>query len=41
LVPAFEVLYEREGRDFARFYDAVGVLARLPKDERRAALLAH
>lgn len=41
LVPAFEALYEREGRDFARFYDAVGVLARLPKDERRAALFAH
>jgi len=41
LVPAFEALFEREGRNFARFYDAVGVLARLPKDERRTALLAH
>lgn len=41
LVPAFEALFEREGRDFPRFYDAVRVLARLPKDERRAALLAH
>ena len=41
LVPAFEALYEREGRDFARFYDAVAALARLPKDERRTALFAH
>jgi len=38
LVPGFEVLFEREGRDFTRFYDAVRALARLPKDERRAAL---
>ena len=41
LVPAFEALFEREGRDFARFYDAVRALARLPKDERRSALLAQ
>lgn len=40
LVPGFEALFEREGRDFARFYDAVRALARRPKDERRAALLA-
>ena len=41
LVPAFEALFEREGRDFARFYDAVRALARLPKDERRSVLLDH
>ena len=39
LVPGFEALFEREGRDFDRFYDAVRTLARRPKDERRAALL--
>jgi predicted aminopeptidase len=38
LVPAFEALFEREGRDFARFYDAVRTLAALPQDERRAQL---
>lgn len=37
-VPAFEALFEREGRDFARFYDAVRALARQPKEDRRAAL---
>lgn len=37
-VPAFEALFEREGRDFARFYDAVRDLARRPKEERQAAL---
>jgi len=37
-VPAFEALFEREGRDFARFYDAVRALARLPQTERHAAL---
>ena len=41
LVPAFERLFEREGGDFARFYDAVRALARLPKEQRRIALLAH
>ena len=39
-VPAFEALYEREGRDFARFYDAVRALAELPRPERHAALQA-
>ncbi|PPE68978.1 aminopeptidase [Caldimonas thermodepolymerans] len=39
LVPAFERLFEAEGRDFARFYAAVGRLARLPQEERRQALL--
>ncbi|MCE9658717.1 MAG: aminopeptidase [Burkholderiales bacterium] len=38
LVPAFERLFEREGRDFARFYAEVRRLAALPPAERRAAL---
>ena len=38
LVPAFERLYEREGRDFNRFYAQVRRLAALPYAERRAAL---
>ena len=38
LVPAFERLFEREGRDFARFHAAVRELARLPADERLATL---
>ena len=41
LVPAFERLFEREGRDFARFYAEVRRLAALPKDERHAALARH
>ncbi len=40
LVPGFERLFEREGRDFPRFYAEVKRLAALPKDERRAALAA-
>jgi predicted aminopeptidase len=40
LVPQFERLFERNGRDFERFYAAVKVLAALPKDERRAKLAA-
>jgi predicted aminopeptidase len=39
LVPGFEALFEREARDWQRFYDAVKALARLPKDERRKALV--
>jgi predicted aminopeptidase len=39
-VPGFEALFEREGRDFARFYDAVRSLADLPRAERHAALQA-
>ena len=39
LVPAFERLFEREGRDFARFYAEVSRLAALPAEQRRAALL--
>jgi predicted aminopeptidase len=38
LVPQFEKLYEREGRDFTRFYAAVARLAALPKDARHATL---
>jgi predicted aminopeptidase len=38
LVPNFERLFEREGRDFGRFYAEVRRLAALPRDERRAAL---
>lgn len=40
LVPGFERLFEREGRDFARFYAAVARLAALPKAERHATLTA-
>lgn len=40
LVPAFEALYEHEGRDFGRFHAAVRRLAALPKAERRATLAA-
>jgi predicted aminopeptidase len=39
-VPAFEALFEREGRDFTRFYDAVQRLADLPHTERQSALQA-
>ena len=38
LVPDFERLFEREDRDFTRFYAAVKRLAALPENERRAAL---
>jgi predicted aminopeptidase len=38
LVPAFERLFEREGRDPARFYAAVKRIAALPKERRRATL---
>jgi predicted aminopeptidase len=40
LVPHFERLFEREGRDFARFYAAVAKLAALPKHQRHATLRA-
>jgi predicted aminopeptidase len=40
LVPAFEALFEREGRDFPRFYDAVRALAEQPRSDRTAALRA-
>ena len=39
LVPGFEKLFEREGRDWPRFYTAVRRIAALPTDaERRSAL---
>ncbi|WP_162584836.1 aminopeptidase [Variovorax sp. RA8] len=38
LVPGFEALFEREGRDWPRFYAAVKRLSALPKDERMLAL---
>ena len=40
LVPDFERLFEREGRDFARFHAEVRRLASLPPAERRATLQA-
>ncbi|HET9404009.1 MAG TPA: aminopeptidase [Burkholderiales bacterium] len=40
LVPAFEALLEREGRDLPRFYAAVRELAALPKEEREARMRA-
>lgn len=38
LVPAFEALFERQGRDWRRFYDAVKRLSKLPRLERTQAL---
>ena len=38
LVPGFETLFEREGQDWQRFYDAVKQLSMLPKDQRHQAL---
>ena len=38
LVPAFERVFEREGRDFPRFYGEVRRIAALAPAERRAAL---
>ncbi|MBL8277479.1 MAG: aminopeptidase [Pelomonas sp.] len=38
LVPAFEQLFEREGRDWARFHAAVEALKPLARDDRRATL---
>lgn len=40
LVPQFERLFEAQGGDFERFYAAVRGLASLPKDQRRARLMA-
>ena len=38
LVPAFEGVFEAQGRDFDRFYTEIKRLAGLPRDARRAAL---
>ncbi len=40
LVPQFEAVFEKRGKDWAAFYKAIESIAPLPKDERRAALLA-
>ena len=40
LVPAFEALFEREGRNWPRFYDAVRKLTQQPQPERHEALRA-
>src|SRR5690606_34118637 len=40
LVPAFEALFQREGGDFRRFYEAVRQLAARPRPERQALLQA-
>lgn len=39
-VPAFEALFEQQGRDFRRFHAAVAELSRLPSDQRLARLQA-
>jgi predicted aminopeptidase len=41
LVPQFERLFEKQGRDFERFYAEVKALAKAPKAERRARLAAN
>jgi len=38
LVPGFESLFAREGRDFKRFYDAARQLATVPKTQRHLKL---
>jgi predicted aminopeptidase len=38
LVSAFEALFERQGADWPRFYDAVRELAQMPKAQRRQIL---
>jgi len=40
LVPAFEALFEREGRDWPRFYDAVRQLTQQPLPQRHDTLRA-
>jgi predicted aminopeptidase len=38
LVPAFEAVFEKNGRDFAKFYDAIKAITPLPFNERRQKL---
>ena len=38
LVPGFEALFEREDRNWPRFYAAVKKLGELPQDQRHQAL---
>ncbi len=40
LVPLFTAIFERNGQDFSRFYDAIKALVKLPRDQRRAQLVA-
>jgi predicted aminopeptidase len=40
LVPQFEALFEKRGSNWKDFYAAISSITALPKDERRAALLA-
>ncbi len=40
LVPQFEAVFEKKGKNWQAFYQAIEALTPLPKDERRAALLA-
>jgi predicted aminopeptidase len=40
LVPQFEAVFEKRGKDWNAFYDAIKSIVPLPKDERRKALLA-
>lgn len=40
LVPQFEEVFEKKGRDWKAFYAAIQSITPQPKDERRAALLA-
>ena len=37
-IPAFEALFEREGRDWRRFYDAAARLGSMPKPQRHLQL---
>ena len=39
LVPAFEALFEQQGRDWPRFYDAVRAIADMPDAKARRAAL--
>jgi predicted aminopeptidase len=40
LVPQFEAVFERQGKDWKAFYAAIQSITPLTKDQRRAALLA-
>jgi predicted aminopeptidase len=40
LVPQFEAVFEKRGRDWKAFYQAIQSITPLPKDDRRAALAA-
>lgn len=40
LVPQFEAVFEKKGKNWAAFYEAIQSITPLPKDARRAALAA-